>query len=282
MVCDITDAWAHVDRVVARSGTSFLWGMRILPPERRKAMLAIYAFCREVDDIADGFEAVTEKRKSLAEWREEIARLYDGQPKFPTTQALLTPVRQMRLPRDEFLAVIAGMDVDAASSVRMRSMNELLSYCRKVAGAVGMLSIHAFGASSPPGPKIAETLGNALQLTNILRDLREDAARNRLYVPLDMLEDHGVSAESLEDILVNPGFAEVCGKLSQLARKYYAEAGGLIASYPGRAMRPAAVMMATYRETLDQLEQRGWHRTDLPVRVNPMRKVWLAVRYGFL
>ena len=161
-----------MNRVVARSGTSFLWGMRVLPAERRRAMYAIYAFCREVDDIADEPGEVADKRRALAAWREEIDRLYAGRPEWLTTRALQAPVHRFELPREEFLAIIDGMEIDAAPTVRMRRLPDLLDYCRKVAGSVGILSVHTFGVPMHPGPRIAEVLGNALQLTNILRDSR--------------------------------------------------------------------------------------------------------------
>ena len=193
-----TDPRAHVNRVVARSGTSFLWGMRVLPAERRHAMYAIYAFCREVDDIADEPGEVADKRRALAAWREEIDRLYAGRPEWLTTRALQAPVRRFELPREEFLAIIDGMEIDAAPTVRMRRLPDLLDYCRKVAGSVGILSVHTFGVPMHPGPRIAEVLGNALQLTNILRDLKEDAALQRLYVPQEMLDRHGVAGRNRE------------------------------------------------------------------------------------
>lgn len=245
-------------------------------------MHAIYAFCREVDDIADEPGQVADKRRALAAWREEIARLYAKQPKWPTTKALLKSVQSFNLPREEFLAVIDGVEIDAAPTVRMQKLDDLLNYCRKVAGAVGMLSIHAFGVPRHPGPQIAETLGNALQLTNILRDLKEDAALQRLYLPLEMLGKHGVIANSLNAVFNHPGFAETCSELADLAQSYYTKADELLAGLGWRKMRPAALMMAVYREMLDRLQERGWKRIDVSVRLTPMRKMLLALRYGFL
>ena len=270
----------HVNRVVARSGTSFLWGMRALSPERRRAIYAIYAFCREVDDIADEPGENADKRRALSAWRQEIDRLYVGKPGRPTTRALLKPVRRFNLPREEFLAVIEGMEIDARSTVRMRNLDELLHYCRKVAGAVGRLSIHAFGVPRNPGFQIAESLGNALQLTNILRDLKADAALQRLYVPLELLGKHGVAGQSLDAILTHPGFSAACAELAGLARGYYAETERLIAEFGWRRIRPAVLMMAVYRELLDRLEERGWSRIDVAVRLTRFRKLWLALRYG--
>ena len=278
---DRIEPLAHVKRIVAQSGTSFLWGMRALPADRRHAMYAIYAFCREVDDIADEPGEIDDKMRALTAWRGEIARLYAGHPNWPTTRALLQPVQRFNLPQEEFLAVIDGMEADAAQTIRMQTLDELLNYCRKVAGAVGMLSIHAFGVPQHPGPRFAETLGTALQLTNILRDLKEDAALQRLYVPLDMLAKHGVAVSSLNEVFVHPGFAETCAELADLARAYYADAERLMAELGWRQMRPSVLMMAVYRETLDRLEERGWTRIDLPIRLTRARKMWLVVRYGF-
>ena len=279
---DQVDPAIHVNRVVARSGTSFLWGMRVLPAERRRAIYAIYAFCREVDDIADQPGEAADKRRGLAAWREEIDRLYAGRPEWPTTRALLGPVHRFDLPREEFLAMIDGMEIDAAPAVRMRTLDELLDYCRKVAGSVGVLSVHAFGVPRRPGPRIAETLGNALQLTNILRDLKEDAALDRLYVPRDLLDRHGVRAGPPDAAFVQPGFAGACEELAALARGYYSEADRLLKEYGWRRMRPAVLMMAVYQETLDRLEERGWRRVGGPIRLTHARKTWIGLRYGLL
>lgn len=252
----------------------------MLPGERRRAMYAIYAFCREVDDVVDEPGEIGDKRRALAEWREEVGRLYAGQPTLPTTRALSGPVRRFSLPQDEFLAVIDGMETDAAPTVRMHTLDDLLVYCRQVAGAVGMLSIHAFGTPRAPGPQIAEALGNAFQLTNVLRDLKEDAALKRLYVPLDLLGKHGIVARQLDAVLEHPRFADVCAELAELARNHYEEADRLIRKLGSRRMRAAVVMMAVYREILDGLQARGWKRIDDPVRLTGSRKIWIALRHG--
>ena len=279
---DAVEPWAHVRRVVAQSGTSFLWGMKVLPAERRRAMYAIYAFCREVDDVADEPGETAQKKQGLAAWREEIARLYAGEPQWPTTRALLQPVQRFELPRDEFLAVIDGVEIDAAPAVRMQTLDDLLRYCRKVAGAVGMLSIHAFGVPRDPGYQIAEALGNAVQLTNILRDVKEDAAIERLYVPIEVVRRHGVAESSLSAVFSHPGFAAACAELAELARDHYARTDRLLAQLGWRQMRPIVLMMAVYRETLRRLEERGWTRIDSPVRLTRARKLWVALRHGLL
>ena len=254
----------------------------MLSGERRRAMYAIYAFCREVDDVADEPGEIEDKRQALADWRDEIHRLYAGRPTRPTTRALLGAVERFSLPQDEFLAVIDGMETDAAPTVRMQTLDDLLNYCRRVAGAVGMLSVHAFGVPQDPGPRIAEALGSAFQLTNILRDLKEDAALMRLYVPLDLLAKHGVDAGSLDAVLLQPQFADVCEELAGLALGYYGEADRLIGELRSRRMKPAVVMMAVYRETLERLQARGWNEIEERIGVGRTRKIWLALRYGLL
>ena len=243
-------------------------------------MYAIYAFCREVDDIADEPGEIDQKKCELAAWREEIRSLYAGCPGRSTTRALLSSVERFDLPEDEFLAVIDGMETDAAPTVRMQTLDDLLNYCRKVAGAVGVLSVHVFGVPEEPGPRIARALGNAFQLTNVLRDLKEDAELGRLYVPLDLLGKHGVPHESLDVVIRHPRFADVCAELGQLARGYYCEADGLIRELGSRRMRPAVIMMAVYRETFDRLQARGWERIDDRVRLTRARRFWLALRHG--
>ncbi len=273
----------HVRNVVARSGTSFFMGMRVLPPDRRRAMYAIYAFCREVDDIADEPGQPDDKRAALAEWRAEIARLYAGRPARPTARALLQPVKQFALPQEEFLAVIAGMETDTAQAVRMQGVDDLMDYCRKVAVAVGRLSVCAFGVPARPGPQIADALGNAFQLTNILRDMKKDADMNRLYLPGDLLKAHGVAADAPpHSVLSDPGLAGVCGALVSMARAQYAEGDRLLAQTGQRKMRAAVIMKEVYRRTLDRLEARGWQRLDDPVGLSRAQKVMLALRYGLL
>ena len=279
---DKGEHWRHVHRVVRRSRSSFFWGMRILPAERRRAMYAIYAFCREVDDIADLPGEAAVKQVALAAWRDEIGRLFAGRPQRPTTRALYGPVQRFDLPREEFLALIDGVELDTAPVVRMRTLTDLLAYCRNVAGSVGMLSVHAFSIPAHPGPRIAETLGNALQLTNILRDLAEDAAADRLYLPQDLLAGRGIDGHSAQAALEHPRFDSVCAELSELARSYFAEAEALIVEIGSRKLRAAVVMMTIYRETLDRLEVRGWHDIGKPIRLTATRKMWLALRHGFL
>ena len=272
---------AHVDGVVAGSGTSFFWAMRLLPRARRDAMFAIYAFCREVDDIADEPNPVARKLSALAEWRAEIERLYAGQPSTPTGRALLQPVRDYELRKADFLAVIEGMEMDTPD-IRAPSMAELERYCDRVACAVGRLSVRAFGAREAAAEDVAAALGRALQLTNILRDLREDAERGRLYLPKDLLTAHGIEAEEPELVLADPAVGAVCDSLAEMAANGFHDSLRALASCAHRPMRPAVVMMEVYRRLLERLRRRGWARLDQPVAVPKVVKVWVALRFGLL
>ena len=278
-------ALEHVRDVVRRSGSSFVWGMRVLPKRRREAMFAIYAFCREVDDVADEPDDPARKLTRLDAWRAEIERLYQGQPCSPTTRALALPVRSFKLPKAEFLAVIDGMEMDAREAMVAPPMAELERYCRRVAGAVGMLSIHAFGAPEPAARELAVTLGEALQLTNILRDLAEDMQRGRLYLPRELLEKAAVLApgETPEDIaavLAHPGLAKVSAEVAEMARRRFAKSRQLLTRCNRRALKPCILMMEIYQRVLERLEARGWDRPREPVSVSKAEKLWIAFRYG--
>ena len=175
-----------VEAIVRSAGTSFYRGMRVLPPDRRHAMYAIYAFCRMVDDIADEDSAFAAKLPELTAWRERVAGLYRGQSDGPVTRVLVAAVQRFALRQDDFLAVIDGMQMDAETAIVAPDLATLDLYCDRVAAAVGRLSVRAFGDSSPAADHVAYSLGRALQLTNILRDLQEDAERGRLYLPARM------------------------------------------------------------------------------------------------
>jgi phytoene synthase len=279
---DVGVAEAHVRSVVVGSGTSFYWGMRLLPAAKRKAMYAIYAFCREVDDVADGDAPTATKLAELARWRREIDALFAGRPGHPTAVALLEPVARFALPAGEFHAMIDGMEMDAGDAMRAPPMAELLHYCRCVAGAVGMLSIRVFGGAGEEVRRGALALGEALQLTNILRDLSEDAARGRLYLPRELLERHRVVAADPMGTLRDPGLPDVCDALAARASAGFDAAARHFAHGDRRTLRPALVMMHVYRRTLDRLVARGWRQLEEPVRLAKPERLWLALRYGLL
>lgn len=268
---------AEVERLVRRSGTSFYRGMRILPPPRRHAMYGIYAFCRLVDDIADGSAPITEKRAALAAWRARVAALSAGQADEPTTRVLLPAMREFGLRGEDFLAVIDGMAMDAEKPVVAPPLAELDLYCDRVASAVGRLSVRAFGDASPAADDVAHHLGRALQLTNILRDLAEDAARGRLYLPAEWLAEAGVPADP-EGALRHPALPAVCDRIVKQAEMHFAAAASAMARCNPAAMRPARLMGATYAALLARLKRRRNMRA--PVALPRWQKLWIALRFG--
>jgi presqualene diphosphate synthase len=273
----------YVEQLVRESGSSFYWAMRFLPVEKRRAMFAVYAFCRQVDDIADEPGHIAAKQRALSGWRREIERLYAGVAERPVAAALLRPVERFDLRKQDFLAVIDGMEMDAAERIRIADMEELHRYCDRVACAVGRLSVRVFGVAQPTGDALASALGQALQLTNILRDLKEDAHRDRLYLPAALLRSRGIGARSdAEAVLRNSAIIEVCEQISGLAARKFERAASLVAQCDRRQVRPAMVMMEVYRRTLERLNGRGWGRWAEPVSITPVEKLWVALRYGMI
>ncbi len=276
-------AASHDDTIGFRlraAGSSFFWAMQLLPYQRREAMYALYVFCREVDDIADGDASRSLKQTWLSDWRNEIALLYAGRPRQAITRALSKAVHLYGLPCRDFLAVIDGMEMDARTDIRAPTMMDLDLYCERVAVAVGRLSMRIFGEETPAGERVAAELGRALQLTNILRDLVEDARRHRLYLPRELLQAHGIFATTPSWVLAQPALSNVCRDLAMLAEGHYAAAADAIGASPRSKVRPAAVMLGIYRALLHELLARGWRNLDEPVRIPGWRKLGLVVRHG--
>jgi squalene synthase HpnD len=267
---------------VAAAGTSFYWAMRLLPSARRDGMFAIYAYCREVDDIADSDDPLAAKRTALAQWRREVDEIFDDMPERPLSRVLADVVRDYRLRREDFLAVIDGMEMDAAADIRAPALAELDLYCDRVASAVGRLSVRVFGTDLPAADRVAGALGRALQLTNILRDLAEDGARGRLYLPREYLLAAGIAETEPRAVLVHPNLPLACDKLADLAEQRFAEARAAMRDCPRRPMRPAAVMGAVYHAILLRLRRRGWRDLEREVKLPAKLKLWLALRHGLL
>ena len=268
-----------VEAVVRRAGTSFYRGMRILPPDRRHAMYAIYAFCRLVDDIADEPGAFAAKRPALDAWRARIDGLYRGQADTAVTRVLLRAVDAFALRQVDFAAVIDGMEMDAETTIVAPDLATLDLYCDRVAAAVGRLSVRAFGDASPEADTVAWSLGRALQLTNILRDVHEDAGRDRLYLPREWLEEAGVPLDP-HAALRHPALAGVCARVAALAHTRFDAAHAAMALCDRRAMRPARLMGATYAAVLVRLERRGWVHLETPAKLPKWAKLWIALRHG--
>ena len=277
---------AHVKATVMRSNTSFYWAMRLLPREKRAAMFAIYAFCRVVDDIADEPGTAEHKRLLLQKRRAEIVAIFNGNPDGPLSRQLLLAKERFELNIEDFLAIIEGMAMDVRDEkvearVRIASMDELTLYCDRVAGAVGRLSNRVFGLASESGDRLASALGWALQLTNILRDLREDADTDRLYLPQDMLKRYGIKKTNPEDVLASPQLAKVCGKIATIAEQDFQEAEAILSRLERNKIRPIILMKDIYRPTLQRLIKRGWVDLEKPVRLSRLGKLWVILRSGF-
>ncbi len=269
-----------VEAIVRAAGTSFYRGMRVLPPDRRHAMYAIYAFCRVVDDIADDESvSLSERLPRLGAWRARIGDLYRGITDDPVTRVLAAATRRYALRQEDFLAVIDGMQMDAETPIVAPDIATLDLYCDRVAAAVGRLSVRAFGDASPAADRVAHALGRALQLTNILRDVREDAERGRLYLPREYLDAAAVPHDPLNALLA-PHLPEVCARVAALAHAQFRVAHAAMAECDRQAMRPARLMGATYAAILARLERRGWQRLDQRVSLPAWQKLWVAVRYG--
>lgn len=267
---------------VAAAGTSFYWAMRLLPEARRDAMYAIYAFCREVDDIADEEAPEAAKRDALEKWRREIDAILAGRSTTPLGRVLAKDAARFHLRRDDFLAVIDGMEMDAGAPIQAPSFDMLDLYCDRVASAVGRLSVRAFGADSPAADQVAHHLGRALQLTNILRDIAEDAARGRLYLPREYLQEAGIVATTPEAVVHDRNLSRACDRLAALAEEHFVAARRAMGQCPRRAMRPARAMGAVYHAQLQRLRQRGWRRLGEPIKLPKPVKLWLALRHGLI
>ena len=267
---------------VAAAGTSFYLAMRLLPKPRREAMYAIYVFCREVDDIADEENLLAVKQAMLDEWRREIDRVYAGTSTLPLARILAADAKTFDLRREDFLAIIDGMAMDAERDIRAPSLADLDLYCDRVASAVGRLSVRAFGDSSGAADRVAHHLGRALQLTNILRDLAEDAERGRLYLPRDLLVDVGIIATEPNAVLHHPSLGDACDALAYIAEDHFAKARAAMKECSRRAMRPARAMGAVYHAQLAMLRRRGWQRFAEPIKLSKPKKLWIALRYGLI
>ena len=267
-----------VEAIVQRAGTSFYRGMRVLPPDRRSAMYAIYAFCRLVDDVADEPAALEAKRAGLAQWRNAIAAVYRGMGHDPVTRVLVLAVQHFSLRQDDFIAVVDGMQMDAETVIVAPDLATLDLYCDRVAAAVGRLSVRAFGDASAAADEVAHALGRALQLTNILRDIDEDAGRGRLYLPAEWLDQAGVPLDALA-ALAAPGLAAVCDRMAREAHGQFARGRAAMRRCDRAAMRPARLMGATYDALLARLERRGWRDLQTPVRLPKWQKLWIAGRH---
>ena len=264
----------------AVSGSSFYWGMRLLPQEKREAMYAIYAFCRAVDDVADDATSLRVDRSAvLQSWLDAIAALFRGEPS-GNAAFLESPVNLFGLREADFVSVIEGMQMDASGAMVAPDLATLNLYCDRVASAVGRLSIKVFGMDETPGFALAHHLGRALQLTNILRDIDEDAQMGRLYLPREFL-DRALIPHRPEQAIVHPAIDPVCRGLAELAERHFRESDKIFRSRPRGDLRPPRLMGAVYSAMLARMQKRGWSAPRHRARVPRTVLVALVLRHAF-
>jgi len=263
------------------SGSSFYLAMRILPRPQREAMFQIYRFCRDVDDIADSDAPHAQRLQQLASWRADIDSLYAGTPP-PHLRDLARSASEFSLAKEDFLGVIEGMEMDAAEDVRAPLFDRLDYYCDRVASAVGRLSVRVFGMERAEGIALAHHLGRALQLTNILRDLDEDAGMGRLYLPRECLRAAGIDANDPDAVLAHPALARACVPVIDRARTHFAEADRIMARCPRATVRAPRIMAEVYGAMVEQMVARGWAAPRARVRVSRFKLAWVVLRYALV
>src|SRR5687767_13322668 len=254
-------------------GSSFYAAMRIMPRAQREAMFEIYGFCRAVDDIADEPLPHEVRIDQMRRWRAEIDAIYSGSHA-PHTRGLARAVQTFDLPRVDFLAVIDGMEMDVVSTIRTPDLATLDLYCDRVASAVGRLSVRVFQMEKQAGLALAYHLGRALQLTNILRDLDEDAALGRLYLPREALRDAGITTNNPIDALASPALGYACAAVVARADKHFAESEKIMARNPRRTVKTPRIMAAAYRPMLARMVARGWQPPRTRVSLRRAHFLW--------
>jgi phytoene synthase len=259
----------------AGSGSSFYYSFLFLPPERRKAITALYAFCREVDDVVDETSDPAVARLKLAWWRSEIAAIYGGNPQHPVALALSDCVGPFRLKRERLEEIVEGMEMDLDRD-RYDSFETLSLYCHRVAGVVGLLSAEIFGYRDTATLDYAHNLGIAFQLTNIIRDVGEDMRRGRIYLPLEDLAAHGVTDFDIMNARESSNFSNLMGFEIARARGYYRQAMDLLPEVDRRSQKTGLVMAAIYERLLDEIEADGCKVLRSRVSLTPLNKLWIA------
>jgi|SRR5690625_135429 len=260
----------------ARSGSSFYYAFLFLPQERRRAITALYAFCREVDDVVDEIKEPSVARMKLVWWREQVDALYHGDaPAHPVLKALAPFIKIYDLRYEELLAIIDGMEMDLDQS-RYQNWEELKNYCWHVASVVGILSAKIFGQTQAQTSDYAVQLGLAFQMTNIIRDVGDDARRGRIYLPLDELEQFDVRPQEILNGQYSPRFVDLMQFQSQRAHQYYQLAAQTLPDADRRAQRPGLLMAAIYHTLLKEIDRDQWDVLEKRISLTPIRKFWLA------
>jgi phytoene synthase len=260
-----------------QSGSSFYYSFMFLPPDKRRAITALYAFCREVDDVVDECSDPNVARATLNWWRDEVAATYAGKPRHPVGQALMPIITQFGLPQEHLLEIIDGMEMDLAQH-SYPDFKSLQLYCYRVASVVGLLAAEIFGYTDRKTLKYAHDLGLAFQLTNIIRDVGEDARRGRIYLPLDELARFGVQPQDVLDARETPAFRELMKFQIERAQRYYRQAFDQLPAADRKTQRTGLIMAAIYRATLDAVAATGCHVLKERTSLTPLHKLWLAFK----
>ncbi|HEY5761935.1 MAG TPA: presqualene diphosphate synthase HpnD [Rhodocyclaceae bacterium] len=259
------------------AGSSFTYSFRLLPPARRRAITALYAFCREVDDVVDECLDPQVAATKLAWWRHEVDQLFAGKAQHPVTRALAPAIEEFSLPQEHFAEILDGMAMDLGS-VRYPDFKSLSLYCYRVASVVGLLSAEIFGVSDRQTLRYAHDLGIALQLTNIIRDVGDDARRGRIYLPLDEMARHAVTPADILNRRYSEGFAALMGVQADRALDYRQRALAALPAADRKAQRPGLVMAEMYRCLLEEIRLSGYQVLHQRISLPPARKAWIAMR----
>lgn len=261
----------------ANSGSSFYYSFRFLPQDKRRAITALYAFCREVDDVVDECSDAGVARTTLNWWRIEVASIYAGRPQHPVCIALVPIVKQFNLAQEHLLEIIDGMEMDL-DQPRYADFKSLQLYCYRVASVVGLLAAEIFGYTDRQTLKYAHDLGIAFQLTNIIRDVGEDARRNRIYLPQDEMQQFGVTADDILNARETENFRKLMEFQIERARRYYQQALDHLPAVDRKAQRTGLIMAAIYRAVLEEVVSSGCHVLKERVSLTPTYKLWLAIK----
>ena len=267
----------YVQEKAAASGSSFYYAFLFLPPPRRAAITAFYAFCREVDDVVDEARDASVAATKLAWWQSEVQRAYAGQPTHPVMQALMPLAADYGITAAQLQAIIRGCQMDLEQT-RYLDFAALQQYCHLVAGVVGEVAALIFGQSQPQTTEYAHTLGQALQLTNIIRDVGEDASRGRIYIPINEMQKFDVKAHEVLKCIPSSRFSALMAFQAERAQGLYTQALALLPDTDRRSQKPGLMMASIYRTLLSRIEARGFPVLTERVRLSPLRKFWLAWR----
>ncbi len=265
----------YVQQKAAASGSSFYYAFLFLPHERRQAITAFYAFCREVDDVVDEVQDASVAASKLAWWEKEVQQAFAGQPSHPVMQALMPHTGPYGITARQLLAVVAGCQMDLQQS-RYLDYPGLQRYCHLVAGVVGEVSARIFGQTDDATTQYAHKLGLAFQLTNIIRDVGEDALRGRIYLPIDELQRFEVKAQELLQRQYSERFTALMRFQAERAHALYDEALALLPAADRRSQKPGLMMASIYRTLLREIEASGFQVLHQRIALTPLRKLWLA------